>query len=153
MYKINETLSPWKKFGKIIARRKEKETPSLLLKRISKGTKKDEPCYFSHSYFSFLLTRSWRTNLPKGACVLVSTSVEHDDAPLIGGVRGTVLASRFLIEPSGSGKSRLTYICRIDTKGRTTEWYNKAYGHIVAGLIGRIRTMYQHGADGPETKV
>ncbi|XP_071847958.1 rho GTPase-activating protein 7-like isoform X4 [Apostichopus japonicus] len=106
-----------------------------------------------HPSRDYCVVRSWRTNLPKGACVLVSTSVEHDDAPLIGGVRGTVLASRFLIEPCGSGRSKLTYICRIDTKGRTTEWYNKAYGHIVAGLIKRIIGMYQHKADGPETKV
>ncbi len=64
--------------------------------------------------FVLFSTRSWKTNLARGACVLVSTSVEHQDAPLIGGVRGVVLASRYLMEPCGTGKSRLTYICRID---------------------------------------
>ena len=60
--------------------------------------------------------RSYRTQLAKGACILVSTSVQHKDAPLMGGVRAVVLASRFLIEPCGSGKSRLTHICRVDTR-------------------------------------
>lgn len=87
--------------------------------------------------------------------MLVSTSVEHVDAPLIGGIRGVVLASRYLIEPCGSGKSRLTHICRIDLRGHTPEWYNKAYGHNASRYIGRIRDSFHQDmtADGPETKV
>ena len=97
--------------------------------------------------------RSWRTDLPKGTCVLVSTSIEHPEGTPVGGIRGTILASRFLIEPAGSGQSRLTHISRIDTKGRMPEWYNKAYGQMMAVTVGKIRDMYKQEADGPETKV
>nr|CAD7568921.1 unnamed protein product [Timema californicum] len=97
---------------------------------------------------------SWRTDLPKGACVIVETSVEHPDGPvMLGGVRGIVLASRYLIEPCGSGKSRIMHLSRVDTKGRTPEWYNKSYGHICALYLTRIRTSFKHNADGPESKV
>ena len=69
-----------------------------------------------HPTRDFIELRSWRTQLPKGACVLVSTSVEHKGASLLGGVRATILASRYLIEPCGAGKSRLTHVCRIDIR-------------------------------------
>nr|CAD7601980.1 unnamed protein product [Timema genevievae] len=101
----------------------------------------------------FCVLRSWRTDLPKGACVIVETSVEHPDGPvMLGGVRGIVLASRYLIEPCGSGKSRIMHLSRVDTKGRTPEWYNKSYGHICALYLTRIRTSFKHNADGPESK-
>ncbi|XP_033101300.1 rho GTPase-activating protein 7-like isoform X2 [Anneissia japonica] len=106
-----------------------------------------------HPTRDYCILRSWRMDLPKGACVLVSTSVDHPDAPLIGGIRGTVLASRFLIDPCGSGKSKITYMCRVDTKGRTVEWYNKSFGHILATMVSRIRDSFKQPADGPETKV
>lgn len=65
----------------------------------------------------FLYYRSWRTDLPRGACVIVETSVDHADATLLlGGVRGVVLASRYLIEPCGSGKSRIMHLARVDIK-------------------------------------
>lgn len=69
-----------------------------------------------HPTRDFSELRSWRTNLSRGTCILVSTSVEHANAPLMGDVRGVVLASRYLIEPCGSGKSRLTNITRIDLR-------------------------------------
>ncbi|XP_030836720.1 rho GTPase-activating protein 7 isoform X2 [Strongylocentrotus purpuratus] len=106
-----------------------------------------------HPTRSYTVLRSWRTNLQKGACVLVSTSIEHPDSSLVGSVRGTELASRFLIEPCGSGKSRLTHISRVDTKGRTLEWYNKAYGHLLAQTVAHIRNLYIPPGTGPETKV
>lgn len=61
-------------------------------------------------------SRSWKTDLPKGMCTLVSLSVEHEEARPMGGVRAVVMDSQYLIEPCGSGKSRLTHICRIDLK-------------------------------------
>lgn len=61
-----------------------------------------------------VIRRSWRCNLAQSVCVLVSTSVEHADAPLMGGVRAVTLASRHLVEPCGSGRSRLTHIGRVD---------------------------------------
>lgn len=65
--------------------------------------------------FFFFFLRTWRTNFPKGACVLLATSVDHDRAP-VAGVRVNVLLSRYLIEPCGTGKSKLTYMCRIDLR-------------------------------------
>lgn len=35
---------------------------------------------------------------------------------MLGGTRGIVLASRYLIEPCGSGKSRIMHLSRVDTK-------------------------------------
>jgi hypothetical protein len=69
----------------------------------------------SHFTLCFCLYRTWRTNLPKGACALVLTSVDHDRAPVVG-VRVNVLLSRYLIEPCGPGKSKLTYMCRADLR-------------------------------------
>lgn len=66
-------------------------------------------------HFSVIL-RSWRTDLPKGACSLVSVSIETEDCPSLGGVRAIVLESNYLLEPCGSGKSRLTHISRVDMK-------------------------------------
>lgn len=63
-----------------------------------------------------LFHRSWRTDLPKGACVLISTSIDHEGSELLGGIRGVELASRYLIEPCGTGKSRLTHISRVDMR-------------------------------------
>ncbi|XP_061537963.1 stAR-related lipid transfer protein 13 isoform X2 [Phycodurus eques] len=107
-----------------------------------------------HPSRDFAVLRSWRTDLPKGACSLISVSIEHEDCPPVGAVRAIALESNYLLEPCGSGKSRLTHICRVDLKGRTPEWYNKAFGHICAAEAARIRNSFQPLiADGPETKI
>ncbi|XP_032358219.1 stAR-related lipid transfer protein 13 isoform X2 [Etheostoma spectabile] len=107
-----------------------------------------------HPSRDFVVLRSWRTDLPKGACSLVSVSIEHQDCPPVGGVRAIVLESNYLLEPCGSGKSRLTHICRVDLKGRTPDWYNKAYGHLCAAEAARIRNSFQPLITaGPETKI
>ncbi|XP_041041495.1 rho GTPase-activating protein 7 isoform X1 [Carcharodon carcharias] len=106
-----------------------------------------------HPTRDYVLIRTWRTNLPKGSCALVATSVEHNETPVVGGVRANTLTSRYLIEPCGSGKSKLTYLCRIDTRGRMPEWYNKAFGHLCAAEIGRIRDSFNvPGSDSQESK-
>ncbi|CAL4130388.1 unnamed protein product, partial [Meganyctiphanes norvegica] len=102
----------------------------------------------------YCVLRCWRNDLGRGTCIVVETSVEHCDAPvLVGGVRGIVLASRFLIQPCGSGKSRITNISRVDMRGRMPEWYNKVYGHQSAAHLSQIRKSFQHNAMGPESKV
>lgn len=66
-------------------------------------------------FLQYLLCRMWQTDLPRGACVIVETSVEHKAAEAVqNSVRAVVLASRYLIEPCGSGKSRLMHLSRID---------------------------------------
>ncbi|KAK2501305.1 hypothetical protein MC885_004778, partial [Smutsia gigantea] len=107
-----------------------------------------------HPSRDFVVLRTWKTDLPKGMCTLVSLSVEHEEAQLMGGVRALVMDSQYLIEPCGSGKSRLTHICRIDLKGHSPEWYNKGFGHLCAAEVARIRNSFQPLiAEGPETKI
>lgn len=61
--------------------------------------------------------RSWRTNLPKGGCILVETSVEHTESDNVpNSVRRVVLASRYLIESSSSHTSKLTHMARVDKR-------------------------------------
>lgn len=67
-------------------------------------------------HFFPVISRSWRTDLPKGACSLVSVSIEIEDCPPLGGIRAVALESNYLLEPCGSGKSRLTHISRVDMK-------------------------------------
>ncbi|XP_069738542.1 stAR-related lipid transfer protein 13 isoform X1 [Phaenicophaeus curvirostris] len=107
-----------------------------------------------HPVRDFVILRTWRTDLPKGMCMLVAISVEHEEAPLMGAVRAVVMDSQYLIEPCGSGKARLTHICRIDLKGHSLEWYNKGFGHLCAAEVARIRNSFQPLiAEGPETKI
>ncbi|XP_071408915.1 stAR-related lipid transfer protein 13 isoform X2 [Pithys albifrons albifrons] len=107
-----------------------------------------------HPVRDFVVLRTWRTDLPKGMCMLVAISVEHEEAPLMGAVRAIVIDSQYLIEPCGSGKARLTHICRIDLKGHSPEWYNKGFGHLCAAEVARIRNSFQPLiAEGPETKI
>lgn len=62
-----------------------------------------------------VLLRSWRTDLPRGTCLVVEMSIDHPDAPASSGtVRSIVLASRYLIQPCGAGKCRLVHLSRVD---------------------------------------
>ncbi|XP_043929157.1 stAR-related lipid transfer protein 13 isoform X2 [Protopterus annectens] len=107
-----------------------------------------------HPSRDFVILRTWRTDLPKGTCTLVAVSVDHEDSSMIGGVRAIVLDCQYLIEPCGSGKSRLTNISRIDLRGRTPEWYNKTFGHLCAAEATRIKNSFQPlTSEGPETKI
>nr|KAF6368181.1 DLC1 Rho GTPase activating protein [Myotis myotis] len=96
-----------------------------------------------HPARDYVVLRTWRTNLPKGACALLLTSVDHDRAPVVG-VRVNVLLSRYLIEPCGSGKSKLTYMCRADLRGHMPEWYTKSFGHLCAAEVVKIRDSFCH---------
>ncbi|XP_070502714.1 rho GTPase-activating protein 7 isoform X3 [Chironomus tepperi] len=96
-------------------------------------------CSSGHIVTDYCVLRTSCTDLPRGACVTVEISIEHPGAPLLlSGVRGVVLASRYLIEPIGNGKSRVMHLARVDTKGRTIEWY-KNFGYICALNLARIR--------------
>ncbi|XP_053434312.1 rho GTPase-activating protein 7 isoform X2 [Nycticebus coucang] len=94
-----------------------------------------------HPARDYVVLRTWRTNLPKGACALLLTSVDHDRAPVVG-VRVNVLLSRYLIEPCGPGKSKLTYMCRADLRGHMPEWYTKSFGHLCAAEVVKIRDSF-----------
>ncbi|XP_056141517.1 stAR-related lipid transfer protein 13-like isoform X2 [Lampris incognitus] len=101
----------------------------------------------------YVVLRSWRTELCKGSCALVCVSVEHEDSPRMGAVRGVVLESQYQLEPSGTSKTRLTHICRVDLRGRSPEWYNKTFGHLCVNEAQRIRSSFHHlDPTSPETK-
>uniref|UniRef100_A0A8C6SJ91 StAR-related lipid transfer protein 13 n=1 Tax=Neogobius melanostomus TaxID=47308 RepID=A0A8C6SJ91_9GOBI len=103
----------------------------------------------------YVVLRSWRTELCRGSCALVCASVDHEDSPRTGTVRGVVLESQYLLEPSGSGRTRLTHICRVDLRGRSPEWYNKAFGHLLINEAQRVRSSFQTNdpAQSPEAKL
>ncbi|XP_060106181.1 stAR-related lipid transfer protein 8 [Heteronotia binoei] len=69
-----------------------------------------------HPRRQFVVLRKWRTDLPQGACLLVSSSLDHKKLPLEGGVRAAILTSQYLMEPSGMGCSKLTHICQADLR-------------------------------------
>ncbi|KAK2530292.1 Stard8 [Columba guinea] len=101
-----------------------------------------------------VVLRRWHTDLPRGACLLISISVEHEKLPAEGGVKAVVLTSQYLMEPSAMGRSRVTHICRADLRGRSPEWYNRVFGHLCAMELVRIRDSFPAlSPSGPETKI
>ncbi|XP_026104708.1 stAR-related lipid transfer protein 13-like isoform X4 [Carassius auratus] len=107
-----------------------------------------------HPRRNFIVLRRWCSDLPKGVCVLVSSSVDHDNVQLEGGLRAVLLTSRIFIEPCGMGRSRLTHYCRADLRGRSPDWYNKVFGHLCAMEVAKIRSSFPVlRAQGPETKL
>ncbi|KAM7043144.1 stAR-related lipid transfer protein 8 isoform 2-T2 [Acridotheres tristis] len=133
----------------------------LLQSRVVEALDKDMEVYHyvmdsmaPHPRRDCMVLRRWRTDLPRGACLLSSLSVEHDKVPVEGGVKAIVLTSQYLIEPSAMGRSRVTHICRADLRGRSPEWYNRVFGHLCAMELARIRDSFPAlSPNGPETKI
>uniref|UniRef100_A0A4W5J7V1 START domain-containing protein n=1 Tax=Hucho hucho TaxID=62062 RepID=A0A4W5J7V1_9TELE len=69
-----------------------------------------------HPNTDYVVLRSWRNDASKGFSVLVCVSVDQADSPALAAVRGVVLESHYLLESCGTGRSRLTHICRVDLK-------------------------------------
>ncbi|CAD6190275.1 unnamed protein product [Caenorhabditis auriculariae] len=88
----------------------------------------------------------------RGACAIAERSVQSAETQLLGGLPATVLDQRFLIEPK-SGHSRVTYIARVDLKGRSYSWYSRVYGPMMCRQMGRLRDSFHSDDAGPETKV
>uniref|UniRef100_A0A8L0DU99 StAR-related lipid transfer (START) domain containing 13a n=1 Tax=Oncorhynchus mykiss TaxID=8022 RepID=A0A8L0DU99_ONCMY len=103
-----------------------------------------------HPNTDYVVLRSWRNDVSKGCSVLVCVSVDQEDSPAQPAVRGVVLESHYLLESCGTGRSRLTHICRVDLKGRSPEWYNKAFGHLCVSEAQRIRSSF-HPTNPPRT--
>lgn len=103
----------------------------------------------------FVILRSWRKNINGGgSCGVAMTSIQHNLAPPTSGVRGTLLAYQCYIEPLALGMSRLTYITRIDLRGRSSRYYNKALApRIICSAVTKVRDSFNFGPDGPETNV
>ncbi|XP_072285877.1 stAR-related lipid transfer protein 8 isoform X2 [Pyxicephalus adspersus] len=107
-----------------------------------------------HPRRQFLVLRKWRTDLPRGGCALVSTSMDHATGQPEDGVQAVIVSLQYLMEPCGMGRTRLTYICRADLRGRSPDWYNKVFGHLCAMEVVRIRNSFPPLSPcGPETKL
>ncbi|CAF1127138.1 unnamed protein product [Adineta steineri] len=105
----------------------------------------------SSAIASFISTQN---NHQKETCVLVCTSIEHSKAhcpPTL--VRAVTLASRYLIQSYGCGKSKVIHLSRVDLMGRSHEWYTKAYGPMLTRSMLKLRNSFVHMNTGPETKV
>ncbi|XP_061472780.1 rho GTPase-activating protein 7-like isoform X2 [Rhineura floridana] len=90
----------------------------------------------------YVVLRTWRTDPQNNTCILAATSIDCEGATITG-MLGQVLLCQYLIEVVGSQKSKVTHVCRIDTRGRTTEWYNRAFGHICAAELLRIKKSFK----------
>uniref|UniRef100_A0A4X2K8G7 StAR related lipid transfer domain containing 8 n=1 Tax=Vombatus ursinus TaxID=29139 RepID=A0A4X2K8G7_VOMUR len=101
----------------------------------------------------FVVLRMWRSDLPRGGCLLVSQSLEPEEPVPESGVRAMLLTSQYLIEPYGPGHSRLIHICRADLRGHSPDWYNKVFGHLCAMEVARIRDSFATMRPIPETKL
>ncbi|GMS89921.1 hypothetical protein PENTCL1PPCAC_12096, partial [Pristionchus entomophagus] len=88
-------------------------------------------------------------------CVLVERSVLCSETQLMGGVPAAVLEMKWLIEPHGQGRSRVTLVSRVDLRGRHADWYSAQYGYMMARSLGRLRDFHRPSChdDGPETKI
>ncbi|XP_078143012.1 rho GTPase-activating protein 7 isoform X2 [Centroberyx gerrardi] len=97
-----------------------------------------------------LLLRTWQSDPSLGALYLSSVSTEHPEVP-VEGVRAQVHSCLYLLEPAGARKTRLTHLCRTDTRGRSQEWHSKVSGHLLASKLLAIRDSFR--PDHRETKI
>nr|XP_046265930.1 rho GTPase-activating protein 7 isoform X2 [Scatophagus argus] len=97
-----------------------------------------------------LLLRTWQADPSCGPLYLSSVSTEHPEV-LLEGVRAHVHSCLYLLEPTGARKTRLTHLCRTDTRGRSQEWHCKVSGHLLASGLLAIRDSFR--AHYKETKI
>ncbi|XP_061596578.1 rho GTPase-activating protein 7 isoform X2 [Cololabis saira] len=97
-----------------------------------------------------LLLRTWQADPSSGPLYVSSVSTEHPEVPTEG-VRPLVHSCLYLLEPTGAIKTRLTHMCRTDTRGRSQEWYSKVGGHLLASGLLAIKDSFR--AEYKETKI
>ncbi|KAM8835788.1 rho GTPase-activating protein 7 [Synchiropus picturatus] len=88
-----------------------------------------------------LLIRTWRSEGP-GPLFISCESTEHLEVPEEG-VREHIYSCLFLLEPTGTGTTLLTHICRTDTRGRSLEWHCRVSGHHLAAGLLAIRDFFR----------
>jgi len=98
------------------------------------------------------ILRSWRHDASTDNYVLVATSVSHPSADLLAGIRATELFTSYLIEPLDTETCRLTYICRVDLRGRSADFYNSAFGPYLASTVNLVKDSF-HELEFMETPV
>ncbi|TNM84415.1 hypothetical protein fugu_008593 [Takifugu bimaculatus] len=89
-----------------------------------------------------LLLRTWQADPTCGPLYLSSVSTEHPEV-LAEGVRAHVHSCLYVLEPTGTRKTRLTHICRTDTRGRSQEWHIRVSGHLLASDLLAIRDSFR----------
>ncbi|XP_065143394.1 rho GTPase-activating protein 7 isoform X2 [Paramisgurnus dabryanus] len=89
-----------------------------------------------------VVLRTWQSDSSAGSLFVSSASVEHT-AVATRGAQAKVLCCCFLIEALGSKKSRITHLCRTDTRGRSPEWDHKVGGHLVSSALMAIRDSFR----------
>ncbi|XP_058271024.1 rho GTPase-activating protein 7 isoform X2 [Hemibagrus wyckioides] len=89
-----------------------------------------------------LLLRTWRSDPSSGPLFVAATSVDHADAPSRG-VTAQVLCCMFLVEATGTKKSRLTHFWCMDTRGRSLEWHHKVGGHLLSHSLVAIKDSFK----------
>lgn len=61
------------------------------------------------------LLRTWQADPTSGPVFLSSVSTDHPEVP-VEGVRAHVHSCLYLLEPVGARRTRLTHLCRTDTR-------------------------------------
>uniref|UniRef100_A0A1A8D0N2 Rho GTPase activating protein 7 n=4 Tax=Nothobranchius TaxID=28779 RepID=A0A1A8D0N2_NOTKA len=97
-----------------------------------------------------LLLRTWQSDPSSGPLFLSSVSTEHPDVQ-VQGIRSHIHSSLYLLEPTGAMKTRLTHVCRTDTRGRSQEWHSRVSGHLLAASLLSIRDSFS--SDYRETNI
>nr|XP_033783023.1 rho GTPase-activating protein 7-like isoform X2 [Geotrypetes seraphini] len=101
----------------------------------------------------YVVLRTWRTDPQGGTCVLAATSVDCEEVT-IRGTKGHVILCEYLLEVVGLQKSKVTHVCRVDTRGRTSDWYNRVFGHMCAAEILGIKEAFKSpNTDMKETNI
>uniref|UniRef100_A0A3B4YX00 Si:dkeyp-23e4.3 n=1 Tax=Seriola lalandi dorsalis TaxID=1841481 RepID=A0A3B4YX00_SERLL len=127
---------------------------TAIIQTLSKDTEQKYKC----KNFNFITSSSspssssstWQTDLTAGPLYLSSVSTEHPEV-LAEGVRAQVHSCLYLLEPTGARKTRLTHLCRTDTRGRSQEWHSKVSGHLLASGLLSIRDSFR--PEYKETKI
>ncbi|CAJ1063315.1 rho GTPase-activating protein 7 isoform X2 [Xyrichtys novacula] len=104
----------------------------------------------SQSPQEHLLLRTWQPDPSSGPLYLSSVSMEHPEVQSEG-VRAHVHSCLYLLEPTGALKTRLTHLCRTDTRGRSQEWHSKVSGHLLASGLLSIKDLFR--PEHKETKI
>ncbi|XP_015250155.1 PREDICTED: rho GTPase-activating protein 7-like isoform X1 [Cyprinodon variegatus] len=104
----------------------------------------------SHPPQENLLLRTWQADPSCGPLYLSSISTELPEVQ-VEGVRVNVHCCLYSLEPTGATKTKLTHLCRTDTRGRSPAWHCKVSGHLLASRLLAIRDSFK--ADYKETKI
>ncbi|XP_061607411.1 rho GTPase-activating protein 7 isoform X2 [Phyllopteryx taeniolatus] len=89
-----------------------------------------------------LLLRTWQSDASVGPLYVSSVSTQHPEVPPEG-VRVQTHTCLYLLEPTAARKTRLTHLCRIDTRGRSLAWHRKVSGHRMVAALLAIKASFR----------